>query len=1725
MTRREKRNRFSSWLSELLNFGKANFQPRRILVEPLERREVFAADPFLAMLGSAGSYSIASDTAQNSAMLLGEGESDLVGEGEPANDLVAFAKALADAGVRFFGAAWCPFCNDQKALFEDGYKHLPFIEVTNPDRTSNQIGIDENITQYPTWEFGDGSRLLGVQTLATLAQRAGISIPQSSTPYLEELPNVSVGIGSPLMVPIDGYDPNGNPLTITVTSSDPSLINATVLSGQQSWKLSTNFGDMTFQLFEDQVPRVTERIIELTENNFYNGLTFHRVINNFVIQGGDPLGNGTGGSTLGDFDDQFHLDLQHNRTGVLSYAKSTDDTNDSQFFITEGPQRGLDFNHSIFGQLIEGELVREAISNTATGSSNLPTNAVTINSASIFTDTENGLIQLKPTGSGTGSATITVTVTDSEGLSTSRTFTATVVQDTANGAPFLNDIPVVNTTVGTPVNVTLTSQDAENDTRVYSVTKLGSENFTVTVNSSTGVATVTPPAGFIGQLQFRASVSQTTTPTTTSTTDEQIVTVLVGITSPTGLSLVSSSDSGTSNTDRITNASVLSFTVTDTVAGAIVRLKAGGNVVGQATATGTTTTVNVTDPASLGQGAILFTATQTVDNQESTDSPSLSVTYDTTVPTALASSVFPSTVEVGQALSLNLAHSEEGNGLRYSVTNAPAGLTIDASTGVISWTPTTAQIGAQTFTLGLTDAAGNSTTQQVSLAVSQEARVRMTLQVVDLSGNPITTVAAGQQFKVQVFVQDLRSGAAAKGVFSAFADVLFDSNVIEPIANNPISHATNYTTAPTGDTATAGVVNELGGIYKDVFGSLNADPLLLAEVTFLAKVAGNPNLRLDPPDSSVSDILLFEDSSNAEVPVSEVSFGSSNFAVGVNFTLVNDLVNFDEDSGTQVINPLTNDTVTNGAVLTIVSVGTTTTGSIVTVGAGGSSLNYTPASNFNGTETFTYAARNQQGVEQTATITVQVTDVNDPPVAVNDTFNVFSNSTQNVFEVLANDTRGNDANATETLTVTAVSAGSQGGTITIGPSGLNIRYTPRTGFAGPTETFTYTLSDGRGGTATGTVSVNVTQENPPPTAVSDNFAVIEDAAQASFNPLANDSTSDPGETLSIASVGSSTRESQISVASDGLSVLYTPAPNFAGVEVITYVLRDSRGATTTGQMTFTVSAVNDPPVAVDDAFTVFTSSATTTLNVLTNDTNPDTGETLTISAVTQPPAGQGTIAISSDSRSLIYTSPSTAFEGTFTLTYTLSDGNTLTDTATVTITAQSFVPRTIGGEVMVGNGSTQGGIGGLTLQLSGTTYTNDSVNVSTVVAPDGTYAYSNLAPGNYTIQRQALPFLHDTGAAIQVNSAITSGDQLSNVLQVGSLMPAYFDIRDFLGSTSPNSLTVALNADGSQSWYATQGAWASLNNVSVQTNPAGDSLVVNIANGTQNLTGTVPLSNSTRVMQLGQQSSMRLLRIVGSPTEAGITSTVSSTAIPTEPPNASATDRTVGANGANAPTTLTTTASGLQYAVLRTGSGVVANSNISSVTVDYKGWLDNGTIFDSSYARSTNSTFALNQVIAGWTEGLRLVGAGGKIQLRIPPSLGYGATAQNNIPANSTLNFIVEVISVTNPASGEGELTAEGEGSGVMSPLVARSVQPDASPTVSSAVTQQILIPSRAIQQLLGSASTNASDGVLSASAVDNAMDQVRSKLELQLASDLEDVLANSVAENLASQIAANNQV
>jgi cyclophilin family peptidyl-prolyl cis-trans isomerase len=420
-------------------------------------------------------------------------------------DLVAFANALKAAGAKLYGAGWSAETTAQKELFEDGGQFLDFVEVTNSDRTPNSTATQNNITTYPTWIFADGTRLEGVQTLQALSDHTGISIPVSSSPFIAPISNTTLLVGSPLHVPLDGYDPNGGPLTYTVTTNNAG-VTATVLSGNRSARINVaGFGDMVFELFEDRASRATERMIELAEDDFYEDIIFHRVVNNFVIQGGDPTGTGSGGSTLDNFDDQFHPDLQHNRTGLLSMAKTSDDTNDSQFFITEGAQRHLDFNHTIFGIMTEGEAIRDAISNMAVNGSSRPTTDIVMEGIDIFEDQENAVVMLKAAEGTTGTVTVTVTATDQNGNSFQRVFTVNVQADTSNGQPYLGDIGPVSVPRNTTASIQLTSTDVEGDAVEYTVQKVTTGNYTVTVNS-TGLVQVTPEQDYVGTIDILVGV-------------------------------------------------------------------------------------------------------------------------------------------------------------------------------------------------------------------------------------------------------------------------------------------------------------------------------------------------------------------------------------------------------------------------------------------------------------------------------------------------------------------------------------------------------------------------------------------------------------------------------------------------------------------------------------------------------------------------------------------------------------------------------------------------------------------------------------------------------------------------------------------------------------------------------------------------------------------------------------------------------------------------------------------------------------------------------------------------------------------------------------------------------------------------------------------------------------------------------------------------------------------
>ena len=150
--------------------------------------------------------------------------------------------------------------------------------------------------------------------------------------------------------------------------------------------LKTSMGTIVVHLFEDKAPKTVENFVGLATGTkewtdpktgqkvkrpLYNGTIFHRVIPNFMIQGGDPLGRGTGGPGY-KFADEFSPDLKHNKPGILSMANAGPNTNGSQFFITTVPTPHLDGRHSVFGEVVKGQDVVVAIGNVQRGPGDRP---------------------------------------------------------------------------------------------------------------------------------------------------------------------------------------------------------------------------------------------------------------------------------------------------------------------------------------------------------------------------------------------------------------------------------------------------------------------------------------------------------------------------------------------------------------------------------------------------------------------------------------------------------------------------------------------------------------------------------------------------------------------------------------------------------------------------------------------------------------------------------------------------------------------------------------------------------------------------------------------------------------------------------------------------------------------------------------------------------------------------------------------------------------------------------------------------------------------------------------------------------------------------------------------------------------------------------------------------------------------------------------------------------
>ncbi len=511
---------------------------------------------------------------------------------------------------------------------------------------------------------------------------------------------------------------------------------------------------------------------------------------------------------------------------------------------------------------------------------------------------------------------------------------------------------------------------------------------------------------------------------------------------------------------------------------------------------------------------------------------------------------------------------------------------------------------------------------------------------------------------------------------------------------------------------------------------------------------------------------------------------------------------------------LTNDTDLDGDALAVTTTGgqAGTYGS-VTIAANGaysySLNNANPAVQALGvgqtlTETFSYSISDGNGGTSSSTLTITITGTNDGPVAVADTAVIAEDTVAPVTgNVLTNDT---DVDTGDTMTVTT--AGLQTGTYGAVTIAANGAYSYTLNNANPvvqalgvgqtlTETFSYSISDGQGGTATSTLTITITGTNDGPVANPDTNTVAEDTvAPVTGNVLSNDSDVDTGDTLTVTTTGAQIGTyGTVTIAANGA---YSFALNNGNAAVqalgvgqtltqsFNYTISDGQGGTSTSTLTITITGTNDGPVANPDTNTVAEDTvAPVTGNVLTNDTDVDTGDVLTVTTTGAQTGTYGTVTIAANGAySFALNNGNAAVQAlgvgqtlTQSFNYTISDGNggTSTSTLTITISGTNDGPVAVADTAVIAE-DTVAPVTGNVLTNDTDVDTGDVLTVTTTGAQVGTYGTVTInADGTYSFT------LNNGNAAVQ---ALGVGETLTQSFN--------YSISDGNGGTSSSTLTITI---------------------------------------------------------------------------------------------------------------------------------------------------------------------------------------------------------------------------------------------------------------------------------------------------------------------------------------------
>ncbi|WP_197505836.1 tandem-95 repeat protein [Urechidicola croceus] len=911
----------------------------------------------------------------------------------------------------------------------------------------------------------------------------------------------------------------------------------------------------------------------------------------------------------------------------------------------------------------------------------------------IAIDPTTGEVTYTPDANFNGTDTFTYQVCDDDGQCDTATVTVTV--NDINDGPVAND-DSATTDEDTAVAIDILSNDTDLDGTIdpTSVTEVTPPtNGTIAIDPTTGEVTYTPDANFNGTDTFEYQVCDDDGQCDTATVTVTVNDINDGP--------VANDDSATTDEDTavaidiLSNDTDLDGTIDPTSVTEITPPTNGTIAIDP-----TTGEVTYTPDANFN-GTDTFTY-QVCDDDGQCDTATVTVTVNDINDGPVANDDSATTDE-DTAVAIDILSNDtdlDGTIDPTSVTEITppvnGTIDIDPTTGEVTYTPDANFNGTDTFTYQVCDDDGQCDTATVTVTVNDindgpvanddsattDEDTAVAIDILsndtDLDGTidptsvtevtPPTngTIAIDPTTGEVTYTPDANFNGTDTFEYQVCdddgqCDTATVTVTVNDINDGPVANDDSATT----DEDTAVAINVIGN-DTDLDGTI--DPTSVTEIT----PPTNGTIAIDPttgevtytPDANFNGTDTFEyqvcdddgqcDTATVTVTVNDINDGP---------VANDDSATTDEDTAV-AIDILSNDTDLDGTIdPTSVTEITPPTNGTIAIDSTTGEVTYTPDANFNGTDTFTYQVCDDDGQCDTATVTVTVNDINDGPVA-NDDSATTDEDTAVAIDILSNDT---DLDGTiDPTSVTEVTPPTNG-TIAIDPTTGEVTYTPDANFNG-TDTFEYQVCDDDGQCDTATVTVTVNDINDGPVANDDSATTDEDTAVA-IDILSNDTDLDG--TIDPTSVTEITPPTNGTIAIDPTTgeVTYTPDANFNGTDTFTYQVCDDDGQCDTATVTVTVNDINDGPVANDDSATTDEDTAVA-IDILSNDTDLDgTIDPTSVTEITPPV--NGTIDIDPTTGEVTYT-PDANFNGTDTFTYQVCDDDGQCDTATVTVTVNDI---------------------------------------------------------------------------------------------------------------------------------------------------------------------------------------------------------------------------------------------------------------------------------------------------------------------------------------------------------------------------------------------------------------------------------------------------------------------